>query len=126
MANHIILRNFNVNPESNALRHFLLRFEETNAKAKTRYNVDFWPQKLLYNDINRAVFEGDVSLGGYKMHIGKIEYNKASNTFMRVTFSPSTTQSRSIMGILKTISPQPVIDDLNDFLNHCETSQPII
>lgn len=126
MVNQIILRNFNVNTESNALRHFLLHFKETNAKAKTYYGVDFWPQKLLYNDINRAVFEGDVSLGGYKIHIGKIEYSKASNTFMRVTFSPSTIQSRGIMGILKTISPQPVIDDLIDFLNHCETTQPII
>ena len=126
MTNQIVFRDFNTNVESNALRHFLLHFEETNAKAKTCYRVDFWPLKLLYNDINRAVFEGDISLGGYKTHIGKIEYNKVSNSFMRIAFSASTTQSRGLMGILKTISPQPVIDDLIDFLNHCETSQPII
>lgn len=83
-------------------------------------------KKLFYNDINRTVFEGDISLGGYKTNIGKIEYNKTSNAFKRVAFSASTTQSRGLMGILKTISQQPVIDDLIDFLNHCETTQPII
>lgn len=41
MANQIILRDFNTDVESNALRHFLLHFEETNAKAKTCYGVDF-------------------------------------------------------------------------------------
>lgn len=120
------MRTLNPHMQMTALCHFLLHFEETNAKAITCYGVDFWPQKLIYNDINRAVLEGNISLGGYKIYIGKIEYNKVSNTFMRVAFSASTTQSRGIMGILKTISPQPVIDDLIDFLNHCETTKPII
>ncbi|MCM1139192.1 MAG: hypothetical protein NC453_11540 [Muribaculum sp.] len=126
MTSPIPLHIFKTNLESNALRHFLLHFEETNAKAKTCYGVDFWPQKLLYNDINRAVLEGNISLGGYKIHLGKIEYDKTSNTFMRVAFSATTTKSRRLMGIMKTISPQPVIDDLIDFLNHCETTQRII
>lgn len=114
------------NDEYVALHHFLLHFEETNEKAGTVYTVDFWPGKLSHNDTKRAVLEGEISLCGYTQFTGKIEYNKETGVFRRVSFSPGTTRTRGLMGNLKLKSPQAVVDDLVDFFNQCEVTQPII